>query len=88
MASFQSAGASRSVDKPEQLRVVEENIDVVAFAMAIWIIIAVPPPNDYSKVVAPSTLAKLVNQVDSDAKKPPPFGRASAIMSSHYAASG
>ncbi|WP_147377709.1 hypothetical protein [Mesorhizobium waimense] len=40
------------------------------------------------EVVAAGILPKLIYQVDGDAKKPPPFGRAPAILFSHYAASG
>ncbi|WP_192385085.1 hypothetical protein [Mesorhizobium silamurunense] len=40
------------------------------------------------EVVTAGILPKLVNQIDGDAKKPPPFGRAPAIVFGHHAASG
>lgn len=53
----------------------------------IWIIIAVPPPNDRSKSSRPGILAKLVDQVGSDTKSRR-HSDGSAIKSSHYAVSG
>ncbi|WP_189434950.1 hypothetical protein [Mesorhizobium sp. M1E.F.Ca.ET.041.01.1.1] len=49
MHQIKTQAASVRVDEAEQLRVIEENIDVMAFTMTDLDLIAVPPPNDHSK---------------------------------------
>jgi hypothetical protein len=85
---IKTQAASGRIDEAEQLRVIKENIDVMAFAMTDLDHHRRPTAKRPFEAVAASILSKLVNQVDSDVKKPPPFGRAPASLFGHHAASG
>nr|WP_292841240.1 hypothetical protein [Mesorhizobium sp.] len=70
------------------MRVIEENIDVMAFAMTDLDHHGRAAAKRSFKVVTSGILPELVDQVGGDEKKPPPFGRTSAMKFSHYTASG
>jgi hypothetical protein len=88
MARDQNAAASGRVDETEQLRVINENIDIMAFTMTDLDRHGHAAAKRPFEVVAVRILSKLIYEVDGDAKKPPPFGTAPAMLFSHYAASG
>lgn len=70
------------------MRVIEEDIEVVTFAMTNWDHHSGAADKRPLEVVAAGILPKLVNQVAGDVKKPPPLGRAPVIALGHHAASG
>ncbi|MBN9237306.1 MAG: hypothetical protein J0I58_26260 [Mesorhizobium sp.] len=80
--------ASGRVDKPEQLRVIEKNIDIMAFAMGDLDHHGCAAAKRPFEVVTTHLCAELVDEVDCDAEKLSPFGRAPGFAFGHYAASG
>ncbi|MET3595202.1 hypothetical protein ABID26_004614 [Mesorhizobium shonense] len=70
------------------MRVIEEDIDVVTFAMINLNHHGRAAAKRPLEVVAAGILPKLINQVAGDAKNPPPLGRAPVISLGHHAASG
>lgn len=85
---LKTQAASGGIDKAEQLRVIQENIDVMALAMTNLKHHCRTAAKRPFKVVTASIVPELVDQVDSNVKEPAPLGWTPVISCGDHAASG